>query len=109
MNNGPPPPPLLYGIYGVYDFVLASYRPLSWPDRGTMLLLFSFLFKVGRASLKLNAGSAGECQCEWMKRDVSMFQTFFNSTGQLRSFVDFCINHVAVCICPNRKLCFSSV
>lgn len=27
--------------------------------------------KVGRASLKLNAASAGECECEWMKRDVS--------------------------------------
>ncbi|CAM9899199.1 unnamed protein product [Scytosiphon promiscuus] len=26
--------------------------------------------EVGRASLKLNAGSAGECKCEWMKRDV---------------------------------------
>eukprot|EP00752_Nemacystus_decipiens_P008605 g7684.t1 len=27
--------------------------------------------EVGRASLKLNAGSAaGECECEWMKRDV---------------------------------------
>ncbi|CAM9823713.1 unnamed protein product, partial [Laminaria digitata] len=26
--------------------------------------------EVGRASLKLNAGSAGECQCEWMKLDV---------------------------------------
>lgn len=27
--------------------------------------------KVGKASLKLNAASAGECECEWMKRDVS--------------------------------------
>ncbi|CAN0385479.1 unnamed protein product, partial [Ectocarpus sp. 12 AP-2014] len=26
--------------------------------------------EVGRASLKLNAGSAGECKCEFMKRDV---------------------------------------
>ncbi|CBJ28095.1 conserved unknown protein [Ectocarpus siliculosus] len=26
--------------------------------------------EVGRASLKLNVGSAGECKCEWMKRDV---------------------------------------
>lgn len=39
-------------------------------------VFFSSFFssKVGRASLKLNAGSAGECDCEWMKRDVSVRQ-----------------------------------
>ena len=38
--------------------------------------VFFFVFcvagrQVGRASLKLNAGSAGTCQCDWMKLDVS--------------------------------------